>query len=228
MKIMREVLLASSAMLLAASAASEQIDHVVLAIGDLDRGSAQLATACGVTPVRGGKHPHTGTQNSLLSAGSRVYIEVLAPQEGVELHPEYRSLRTVDDLRPVDWAVSTQDAAATIRTLKAAGYAVSDLEEGSRKTPQGGLLRWRTFRMTTAELELAPFFVEWDAASPHPSTTSPQGCTVKSIELRTPHDEKLRKLLGLLQLPARVTHAEAPMLVVTLQGKAGPVQLPAK
>jgi hypothetical protein len=225
---MYQVLLALSATLTAASATSEQIDHVVLAIADLDRGSAQLAAACGVKPVRGGKHPHTGTQNALLSAGSRIYVEVLAPQEAVELSPEYRPLRDVKDLRPVDWAVSTQDAAATIRTLEAAGYAVGDVEEGSRKTPEGALLRWRTFRVTTPDLALAPFFIEWDAASPHPATTSPKGCALKSIQLRVPHDEKLRRLLSALQLSAEVTRADAPMLVVTLQGQSGPVQLPAK
>lgn len=212
----------------AAPPAPEQIDHVVLAIADLGRGTAQLGAACGVKPVPGGKHPHTGTQNALLSAGSHAYFEVLAPQEGVQLSPEYQPLRAVADLRPVDWAVATRDAAHTVRTLKAAGYSVSELEEGSRKTPEGSLLRWRTFRVTAPDLQLAPFFIEWNAASAHPSTTSPEGCSLKSIELRTPDDEKLRRMLSLLKLPAQVTHAEAPMLVVTLQGPSGVTQLPAK
>jgi hypothetical protein len=234
MKNVRRGLSALGAMFVAAGAmsaersASEQIDHVVLAISDVARGSAQLGAACGVKPVAGGKHPNRGTQNALLSAGSRVYLEVLAPQEGAELSAEYKELRTVADLRPIDWAVSTRDAAATVRKLKAAGYGVSELQEGSRMTPEGKLLRWKTFGVTQPELQLAPFFIEWDAATPHPSTTSPEGCTLQSVELRTPHDAELRRLLGLLNLSAQVTRAETPMLVITLQGKSGLARLPAK
>ena len=150
------------------------------------------------------------------------------PRKECSCLPEYQSLRAVADLRPVDWAVATRDAEHTVRTLRAAGYSVSELQEGSRRTPEGSLLRWRTFRVTAPDLQLAPFFIEWDAGSPHPSTTSPEGCSLKSIELRTPDDEKLRRLLTLLQLPAQVTHAEAPTLVVTLQGPPGLTQLPAK
>jgi hypothetical protein len=232
MKNVRQGLSALGAMLVAAGAmsaeqsASEQIDHVVLGISDLARGSAQLGAVCGVAPVVGGKHPGRGTQNALLSAGSRVYLEVLAPQEGVELAAEYQELRTVADLRPIDWAVSTRDAAATVRTLQAAGFGVSEPQEGSRKTPEGKLLRWKTFRVTQPELQLAPFFIEWDATVQHPSTTSPAGCTLQSVELRTPHDAELRRLLSLLHLTAQVTHAEAPMLVITLQGKSGLTRLP--
>jgi hypothetical protein len=231
---MKKVLQGLAALLVATGAmgaeqtASEQIDHVVLAISDLARGSAQLAAACGVEPVKGGQHPNRGTQNALLSAGSRVYLEVLAPQEAAELSAEYKELRTVAELRPVDWAVSTRDAAATVRTLKAAGFKVSEPEAGSRKTPQGKLLRWKTFGVTGPELQLAPFFIEWDAASPHPSTTSPQGCSLQSVELQTPHDAELRRLLSLLHVTAKVIHAETPMLVVTLQGKSGLARLPAK
>ena len=209
-----------------APVASERIDHVVLAISDLDRGTAQLGAICGVMPMPGGKHPHTGTQNALLSAGSHAYLEVLAPQEGVQLPPEYQPLRALAELMPVDWAVATRDADLTVRTLRAAGYAVSEPEEGSRQTPEGSLLRWRTFRVTTPDLQTAPFFIEWHAATPHPSTTSPQGCSLQSLELRTPNDANVRRLLDVLKLPVVVTRAQAPMLVVTLQGRSGITRLP--
>lgn len=220
MKKVCAILVAACAMC-AEPAMSEQIDHIVLAIGDLDRGTDQLAAACGVKPVAGGKHPGRGTQNALLAAGPRVYLEVLAPQKDAQLSAEYRDLPTVANLRPIDWAVSTPDAAATVRTLKAAGYGVSEPEEGSRKTPEGKLLRWKTFGVTQPALQLAPFFIEWDAASPHPSTTSPEGCVLKSVDLRTPQDAELRKLLGVLHVSAQVVHAETSTLSVTLQGTSG-------
>ena len=89
--------------------------------------------------------------------------------------------------------------------------------------PEG---RISTKRVHQEGVQLAPFFVEWDAAAPHPSTTSPQGCSLQSLELRTPNDEKVRRLLDVLKVPAVVTRAEAPMLVVTLKGPSGLTRLP--
>jgi hypothetical protein len=222
----------SSAVLVAGCAttqdhtATEQLDHVILAISDLGRGIEQLGELCGVLPVHGGKHPQTGTENALLSMGSGAYTEVLAPQEGVELAPEYQPLRAVPNLIPVGWAVSTRNAGLTIQKLRTAGFEVSEPQAGSRQTPVGNVLRWQTFQVTAPKIASAPFFIEWDSATAHPSKTSPVGCPLKTLELRTPHDEELRGLLRLLALPGDVTRSETPGLAVTLEGTVGPTRLP--
>jgi hypothetical protein len=210
-----------------AGSPSTGIDHVVLAISSLDRGIAQLGETCGVTPVPGGSHEHTGTENALLSMGSGAYLEVLAPQAGKELPAELQPLRAVSDLTPVSWAVSTANADLTIRMLRAHGYTVGEPQAGSRQTTDGGLIRWRTFRLLAPPIEGAPFFIEWDASARHPAATSPSGCPFLSLELQTPQDEELRRLLGLLNVQGRVTRGAAFRMVVTLQGPRGPARLPA-
>jgi hypothetical protein len=204
----------------------EQLDHVILAISNLEKGIEQLGDLCGVLPIHGGKHPQTGTENALLSMGPGAYTEVLAPQDGVELSPEYQPLRTVRSLTPVGWAVSTRNADLTIRMLRTAGFAVSEPQAGSRQTPDGNVVRWRTFQLTVPKIASAPFFIEWDSATAHPSATSPAGCPLLTLELRTPHDEEMRRLLSLLALPGDVTRSETPGLAVTLEGTAGPTRLP--
>jgi hypothetical protein len=116
-----------------AGSPSTGIDHVVLAISNLDRGVAQLGETCGVTPVPGGSHEHTGTENALLSMGSGAYLEVLAPQAGKELPAELQPLRAVSDLTPVSWAVSTANADLTIRMLRAHGYTVGEPQAAYRR-----------------------------------------------------------------------------------------------
>jgi hypothetical protein len=204
----------------------EQLDHVILAISHLGKGIEQLGDLCGVSPTPGGKHPQTGTENALLSMGSRAYTEVLAPQDGVELSPEYQPLRAVTNLMPVGWAVSTRDADLTIQKLRTAGFSVSEPQTGSRQAPDGSVVRWRTFQLTAPKVASAPFFIEWDPATDHPSATSPVGCPLQTLELRTPHDEELRRLLSLLALPGDVVRSETPGLAVTLEGTAGPTRLP--
>ena len=158
--------------------------------------------------------------------GSDAYLEVLAPQDGVQLSPEYQPLRAVADLMPVAWAVATRNADDTIAKLRAAGYAVSEPQVGSRQTTEGRVLGWRTFELTAPKIAGAPFFIEWDAASAHPATTSPVGCPLMSLELRTPQDAELRRLLSLLKLQAQVTRGDASQLVVTLKGARGATRLP--
>jgi hypothetical protein len=204
----------------------EQLDHVILAISNLENGIGQLGDLCGVLPIHGGNHPQTGTENALLSMGSGAYTEVLAPQDGVALSSEYQPLRAVRSLTPVGWAVATRNADLTIWKLRSAGFAVSEPQAGSRQTPDGNVVRWRTFQLTAPTIGSAPFFIEWDSATAHPSTTSPMGCPLLALELHTPQDEELRRLLRLLALPADVTRSKTPGLAVTLKGLAGPTRLP--
>ena len=208
-----------------AASAPARIDHVILGVADLDQGILQLDALCGMKPALGGKHEHTGTHNALLATGSDAYVEVLAPQRGVPLQRELLPLRGLGSLTPVGWAVAIEDAEFTRKTLQAAGYGVNELREGSRQTPDGIVIRWRSFQLTTPGLEMAPFFIEWDAASAHPSKTAPQGCSLVSLELRTPHDEELRRLLSLFELGARVIQDDASLLVVTLKGPHGSSEL---
>ncbi len=208
-----------------ARSASTKIDHVIFGVADLEQGIEQFGALCGVTPVPGGKHEHTGTHNALLSTGSHAYLEVLAPQEGVELPRELEPLRALANLTPVGWAVAVEDAELSMQRLREAGYNVSEPQEGSRRTPEGSLIRWRTFQLIAPGHDIAPFFIEWDPASSHPSETAPEGCSLVSLELRTPDDEALRRLLSLLKLDSRVIRADVAQLVVTLKGPRGLTEL---
>jgi hypothetical protein len=206
---------------------SEGIDHVVLAISNLDRGIEQLGELCGVLPVRGGEHGHTGTENALLSMGPGAYLEVLAPQDGAQLPPELQPLRSVANLTPVSWAVATRNADLMSQMLRAHGYTVSEPQAGSRETTGGGVIRWRTFQLTAPKIEGAPFFIEWDSGTAHPATTSPLGCPLLSLELHTPHDEQLRSLMRLLNVQGEVSYGETSRMKMALQGPRAPVRLPA-
>ena len=54
------------------------IDHLVLAVPDLDRAMDDVAREYGVRPMVGGRHEGLGTHNALVSFGSS-YLELIAP-----------------------------------------------------------------------------------------------------------------------------------------------------
>ena len=199
------------------------IDHIGVGCADLDKGIAAIAGKTGVHAVKGGRHPGRGTQNALMSLGGGTYLEIIAPVAGARLEGDDAALLKLVDPKPVFWAIRSSDLDATARLLKEKGYAATAIRPGSRQLPDGSTLRWRAFALTG--LDAAPFFIEWDKASPHPSTTSPGGCTLKRLQVLDKDPAALTKLFSVLGLDLAVGAAPAPALRVTLSCEKGNVVL---
>lgn len=198
------------------------IDHVIVGIADLEEGIQRFAELTGVTAEHGGQHPGRGTQNALLSLGSPSYLEIISPVGGPP--PGMEALSGLKELTPIGWAIGTRDLDATKTRLEAVGFKVSPPRAGSRVKPDGQRLEWRTAGIDIPG-ELTPFLIEWGAQTPHPSTTSPSGCTLESVQIDTPQAENLGKLVAELRLGAVVREAAAEGMVLTLACPAGRVSL---
>ena len=190
--------------------ATSQIDHVIVAISDLETGVQLFEELSGVRPVFGGKHPGAGTQNALVSLGPRVYLEILAPQSEAELPPDRVGLLQMAELTPMGWAASSADMASTVALLQGERYVTTDAAPGSRAKPDGTMLGWSTMGISEPAIVGAPFFIQWDASSAHPATTSPQGCRLESFSVTTNTAAALRDLVGLLQLNVLVEESSVP------------------
>jgi len=55
-----------------------KIDHIVLAVPNLEEGILWLEKKLGVRPAYGGQHLTEGTHNALLNLGNNCYLELLA------------------------------------------------------------------------------------------------------------------------------------------------------
>lgn len=178
------------------AASMVRIDHIIIAISNIDDGTRQVEALTGIRPVLGGSHPGRGTQNALIALGPRQYLEILAPQAGAEV-PERLD---VSHLTPIGWASSTTDIAGTMAWLRRNGYETSTAAAGSRALPDGTLLRWTTMGITDPGIAGAPFFIQWDVSSAHPATTSPGGCELHSLTITSPEGEALARLVNVLGL----------------------------
>ena len=56
----------------------KQFDHVVYGVPNLKEAIEVFHEKTGTLPVIGGKHPHLGTHNAILSLGNLQYLEFIA------------------------------------------------------------------------------------------------------------------------------------------------------
>lgn len=205
----------------AAAAPAAQIDHILLAIDDLDRGVKAFEESTGVKPVYGGKHPG-GTHNALVSLGDGTYVEIIAVQKGVAPPADFAGIEQLHTLTPIGWAVSSKDSAELRKRLDAGGLAVTDSSAGSRITPAGKTLSWQTFGLKDNFAE-APFFIVWSAQTAHPSTTSPGGCKLQQWQIAGPRQKNLEQLRRTLDLRVDVADAKATSMRLSLSCPKGAV-----
>jgi hypothetical protein len=200
-----------------------QVDHVILGIDDLQKGIAELERRTGVRAVFGGAHPGRGTQNALLSLGGNHYLEILAPNPEEKGNPEAEELHGLTALTPIGWAVHTSDIAALQKILTSHGVQTGEIRPGARNRPDGTRLAWKTLDYTSPSSPLLPFFIEWDPASAHPSTTSPAGCRLTGFFLEDPTPAALRDALRAAGVGVEVREGREPRIHLSLDCPKGKV-----
>jgi hypothetical protein len=201
-----------------------RVDHLILGIRDLDEGIREFEARTGVRPAAGGVHPGRGTRNALVSLGSGLYIEILAPHSGVPDAPGTEGLKTLAGLTPMGWAVGVGDLEAARERLIGAGFRLSETMPGARTRPDGSPLSWQTFGIETPEMALRPFFIRWGDGTTHPSQDSPAGCRLDTLRVLTPNDADLRRALAALPLKVAVEKGAHPEMEVSLRCPKGAVR----
>jgi hypothetical protein len=207
--------------------ARDAVDHIQVGSPNLEAAIDWFEKSAGVRPMVGGRHPGRGTCNALASLGKPQYLELLAPdpeQPNVDT-PRLRVFRALQSPRAYGWAAATHDMEATRAAAERASLKFEGPTPGSRKRPDGRVLEWSYLTLADDQQGLLPFFIQWSPQSLHPSEDSPQGCTLKSLQLISPEPKKLDAILRALGLRADVRQGAAPRLAVSLNTPKGTLEL---
>jgi len=133
------------------------IDHVVLPVADLALAAAELETRYGLASIEGGRHPAWGTANRIVPLGD-TYVELVAVTDPETAANSAFGMWIADATpgQPLGWAVRTDAIEAVGRRLDLPVVA------GSRATPGGELITWRSAGVDVAVREPGlPFFIQW-------------------------------------------------------------------
>jgi hypothetical protein len=210
--------IAAPAFFWAANEVPTLLDHILLGCSELERGIAFVEERTGIRAAFGGVHPGRGTQNALLSLGTRRYLEIIAPDPKQSGTPQYRVITKLTEPRIIGWAAHPRNLQSLSAKLAQAGIVTDGPTPGSRSRPDGRTLRWKTLTLQKNTADLLPFFIEWSADSIHPSADSPKGCSLLRFEAALPDPKAVSKQVALLGLDLPIVKGDHPQLRATIAG----------
>jgi hypothetical protein len=175
-----------------------RLDHLVIAVPDPEAAAAELERTVGLVCTGGGRHPIWGTHNRLAWLGD-TYVELIGvfdptlATQGAVARPVLAALMATQS-GLVSFALATDDAAAEVARLRAAGSLIGEPETRSRTRPDGEQVTWHA---AYAELgpALPPFILEheligaeWsdDARATRAAFEHPLGGRVRLVGLEVP------------------------------------------
>jgi hypothetical protein len=202
------------------------LDHLLWAVPDLDRASAIFHAMTGVEPAVGGSHPGFGTRNRLAGLGEGLYLELIAPDPAQDLAGTLGAeIAALPGPRMWTVAFRTDDLAAAAVAARGAGGTPGAPVAMSRTRPDGVRLDWSVLRLDDPVRGNAmPFLIDWQG-SPHPSETTPAGCTLESLTMTDPDPAGLGRLLGAMGATVDVAGGVRCGAVARLSTPNGPVVL---
>lgn len=133
------------------------IDHIVIAVHDLDQAVADY-TAAGFTVTPGGEHTNGETRNALIAFADGTYFELIAwdttGTPGNQLW--WNRLQAGEGF--VDYALRVADLDREIDRLRDEGLTVPDAAPGGRMRPDGQAVEWQSVRLDPDAYPSLPFY----------------------------------------------------------------------
>src|SRR5215831_13760436 len=211
----------------AANDVLRQVDHIVYATPDLSLGIETAEKLFGVRATPGGQHPGLGTRNSLIALGPASYLEIIGPDPD-QPKPVGPRRFGIDDLKAphlLTWVAKGKSLEKFAADAKAHGVDLGAVIPGSRKRPDGVVLKWTyTDPQTVLADRLIPYLIDW-GTSPHPSATAAKGVTLVGLRAEHPDPERVLQMLRQLGLDLLVTRGPKPALIATFDSPKGRVEL---
>ena len=150
-----------------------KIDHIVLAVPNLEEGILWVEEKLGIKPVYGGQHQTEGTHNALLNLGNECYLELLAIDFSNKKisSPRWMGIDLIDEPTITRWAVKSDNLVKEVEFLKNVNNLLGNYKAGSRVKADGSILKWQlSIPLPKPKVEITPFLIDWED-SIHPTAS---------------------------------------------------------
>ena len=180
-----------------------RLDHVILAVGDLDAAARSYARLLGRSPSWRGEHPGAGTANALFRL-ENTYLELLAAAGEGPLGAVVRGWLAAHGEGPVGLAFGSDDVAASREELAARGLEPGPVQkEMGRDVESGAFREWLRVALPLARTRGVVLFAiehlspaELLPIVPPPGDEAAAVYALDHAVVRTPDPEAARALYG--------------------------------
>lgn len=121
------------------------IDHLVIAVADLDAAVAEVTEQLGLAVTSGGRHAGLGTVNRIAFLGD-AYLELMAVDDSAAAQGWAIGAAAVHALEGgggfATWALADPTIRATVARLQANGSHIGPVTHGSRQRPDEERVEW--------------------------------------------------------------------------------------
>ena len=121
------------------------IDHLVIAVSDLDAAAAEVTERVGLAFTSGGRHPGFGTFNRIAFLGDG-YLELIAVDDAAAARAWAIGAAAVRVLGDgggfATYGLVDESIRVTVPQLQANGSRIGPVEHGARARPDGGRVEW--------------------------------------------------------------------------------------
>ena len=204
--------------------APPEIDHVIIAVTDLEGSARNLNSRFGLTAIEGGRHPSWGTANWIVPLGTS-YLELVTVMDDAQASASAFGRLILKGMAASDrlcgWAVRTTALERTAQRLRL------EIATGSRQRGDGSILQWRTAGIDQVATEpRLPFFIEWGTALDQPSRVpvAHRAGEVRLKEVAVSGDaDRIYKWLGTDDLPISLVPGRPGVVSATLASDQGDI-----
>jgi hypothetical protein len=203
----------------------DQLDHVVLAVSDLETAKAEFENQTGVLPADGGPHKGLGTRNALVSFDNGVYLEIIAPDPEQNLEDTMgEQLSKLSSPRLLHWAIRTKKLNRVYDRADETGLHPGQVKAMSRNVPGGSAIKWEVIGIGGHDHGgCVPFYIDWLRA-PHPTKSIPHVGELESFRVSLPSDSLAHKLLDPTPKFVEVVTGD-PRISLSFKSKNGVIKM---
>lgn len=179
----------------------------------------------GVAPIFGGYHQTQGTKNALLNLSDECYLEVIAvDHDNKEVQQDrWMGIDLLESPKLIRWAIKSDNLQNDQHTLRKYNSEMGMIRPGSRQIAAGGLLKWELIMpLSTPEVEVVPFVLDWGQSDMHPTEAlPPTSFKLNKIQLTHPEPGQVSQLLQELEVEAEVVKNDIAAIHAELHGPDG-------
>lgn len=207
---------------------NRHIDHLVYCVHNMEEAINHFTKNYGITPTIGGKHIHKGTRNAIINLGHESYLEILTtdPENKTITKNRWMGIDHLTEPKITRWVLKSQNLEDDILAIKKVKPDLGTLDFGHRVTPAGKTLKWSmSIPLSSPEVELIPFLIDWSESDQHPTLGMEQSCELVKIELGHPRPEELKSCFQELGIGQQIEKSESVRFKATFKGPNGEFSL---